>query len=184
MDDRPWGSIPGGNVTSHIFTGLDTVNNTYRFRISALSGNARSWWTGHVTSEQLPAIDIASVEIASDPGDDATYGVGDRIRVLVRFTGDIRFDAPKGIEWLAKVELDFDGTARTAILEGGLVDRLAFYYDVQVGDEDADGIAIGANSLILNSEVTITGPNGEIVGISHDAVPADPNHKVSAPGGL
>ena len=182
--DGLWGDVPEAGATSHVVDRLDTVNNTYEFRLSALSEDARSWWTGYVTSELLPAVSIASVEITSDPGDDATYRAGDTIRVSVRFTDEIRFDIPKGTEWDAELKLDFDGTVKTAKIEGGLVDTLGFSYEVQVGDEAADGIAIGANSLILNSLSSIRGVNGGAVDISHDAIPADPNHRVGAPGGL
>ena len=82
-----------------------------------------------------------------------------------------------------ELELDFDGTAKTAKFHACCPDNLWFRYVVQVGDEDLDGIAIGANSLSLNGG-SITGLNGQAADISHDAVPADPNHRVSAPGGL
>ena len=48
-----WGAIPGGNVTSHIVTGLDTFNNNYTFRIRAENDAVNSWFTGHVTSDNF-----------------------------------------------------------------------------------------------------------------------------------
>ena len=173
-----WGAIPGGNVTSHTVTGLDTANNSYTFRIRAESAAGNSWFTGYVTSGLLP-IAIESIQITAERGERDAYGVGDRIHVWVLLDGEITVEGGVNVE----MELDFDGTARTARLQGCCPDKLWFLYDVQVGDEDADGIAIGADSLSLNGG-SITGVNGRPVDLSHDAIPADPNHKVNAPGGL
>ena len=61
-----------------------------------------------------------------------------------------------------------------------------FVYDVQVGDVAPNGIAIDANKLTAGDDGSIRGEGagGVDADLSHEAVPADPNHKVSAPGGL
>ena len=182
--DGSWKDGPEPGATSYVVRTnahdgpLDTVNNTYQFRLSALSGEARSWWTGYVTSELWP-VAIESVQITSDPGEQGAYSAGDSIYVWIQFTGDVTVDGDQQLE----LELDFDGTAKTAKFHACCPDNLWFRYVVQVGDEDLDGIAIGANSLSLNGG-SITGLNGVAVDISHDAIPADTKHRVNAPGGL
>ena len=178
-----WGAIPGGNVTSHTVTGLDTFDKSYTFRIRAESAAGNSWFTGYVTSDIVPTL-IERMRIVEGPMDGVAYTLGDRVRVFVRFTEDITAEAPEdGSVRDVELKLDFDGTVRIARIEVFTPHTLGFYYDVQVGDQAPDGIAIGANSLVLNG-VIIQRPSGLPVNLSHDAIPADPDHRVSAPGGL
>ena len=131
---------------------------------------------GHLVDGNVGAR-IASVEITSDPGSDRTYEEGDSIEVTVTFS------ASTGVSRNPSLALDFDGTEKIA----GTVDydgiTYRFGYTVQAGDVDRNGIAIGANALNLNGGF-IQDSWGEAVNVSHDAVPADRDHKVNAAGGL
>lgn len=131
---------------------------------------------------------ISTIAITSDAGDDDTYGGGDII--VVRVT----FDEPVNVSGDPTLALDFDGTAKTAAYQApvalggppgtpGARDFAIFHYTVKVGDEDTDGIAIGANALSLN-DGTIQDRSGNDAKLGHPAVPADSQHKVDAPGGL
>ena len=178
-----WRDVPGTGATSHVVGGLDTANNTYRFRISALSGNARSWWTGYVASDVWTGPDIASVEITSDPGSDTTYAFGDRIEVAVRFNEEVT------VVGNPQLQLDFGTARRTARysaygafankIESGArhqVSTMYFAYDVTEVDVASNGIALPAHSLSLNGGSVTNGAGA--VNLSYAAVAADPGHKV------
>ena len=134
---------------------------------------------------------ISSIGFTNASGDDNTYGVGDTITVYVNFSEDVlTLGSPQ-------LTLDFDGTEKTASYQPppdawhpltGEYDPIpkpfaAFTYTVQVGDMDADGIALSANALNLNGG-SIQDAAGNNADISHDALPSNAAHMVSAPGGL
>ena len=120
---------------------------------------------------------ITGVAITSDPGDDDTYGIGDSITVSVTFSEFV------GVRGTPQIELNVGGEARAADLHPPAGATLTFTYVVAGGDMDSDGIAIGANKLTLNDGF-ISNSVGNPAVLTHDAVPDDPEHKVSAPGGL
>ena len=61
-----------------------------------------------------------------------------------------------------------------------------FEYTVQAGDADADGISVAANSVNVPAGASIKDQSGNDAAVTHDALPAQADHKVSAPeaGGL
>ena len=87
---------------------------------------------------------VSSIAITSDPGDDDTYAIGDSIKVTVTFSEDI------AITGEPTLELDFDGTAKTANYLSTGESTAVFAYAVAEGDTDSNGIAIRANRLSLN----------------------------------
>ena len=131
---------------------------------------------GHLVDGYLGAR-IASFEVTSNPGSDNTYGVGDRITVKVSFSAAVSATGSP------QLMLDFDGAAKTAQRSGSQGNDVYFSYTVEVGDRAGNGIAIGADALALNGG-SIEDSWGAAAGLSHAAMPADPNHRVSAPGGL
>ena len=84
----------------------------------------------------MTAPTISSVAIGSGPGDDDTYGIGDAIEVTVTFSEDVV------VTGTPQLELDFDGTAKTADYTSTNGDEMAFSYTVALDDSDADSIAI------------------------------------------
>ena len=54
-----------------------------------------------------------------------------------------------------QLELDFDGTAKSASYRSASGAKVVFSYTVALDESDADGIAIGADKLSLNE----TGPS-------------------------
>ena len=162
--------------------------------IADLAGNAAVLTHAAVAENTDYIIDgippaITSVEIVSDPGDDDTYGVGDVIRIL------IKFDDRVYVYWHApRLRLDVGGKTRMAyrtrttwedISEGEDGKVLAFTYTVAAGDNDDNGIAIGANALQLGwgelKEADSLSRND--ADITHAAVSDDAGHKVSTPAG-
>ena len=138
--------------------------------------------------DAVPAT-VMSVAITSDPGSDNTYGVGDTIEVTVTFSESVRvprWSCGKGI-CMPRLELNIGGAAKVAktheraTIKGTAV---VFRYTVQNGDNDADGIYIGANKLSLNGgsiEDDVGDSGGEDADITHSAVAESAEHKVRTP---
>ena len=62
---------------------------------------------------------VSSIAITSDPGDDDTYGTGDKIEVTVTFSENMSLPtsitcSPDVVHCKAELELDIGGTARAA----------------------------------------------------------------------
>ena len=132
-------------------------------------------FTEHKIDTEPPT--VSSVSIISRPANGQAYAVGEVVRVEVEFSEGVTLRGDMGLD------LDVGGVARQAKLqsvpERSFVNSLAFHYTVQQGDEDADGIGIGANSL------TISGGGlydiaGNSAGLSHDVVVVDSGQKVAA----
>ena len=110
------------------------------------------------------------VSIASDPGPDGAYGLGDVIEVRVVFetavhaTGDPVLTIAVG-----------GGTRAMALASGSGTDTLAFRYTVAEGDADEDGVSIGANAI---SGGEIADGLGRPVVLGFAALPADPDHRI------
>ena len=133
---------------------------------------------------------VKSVAITSNPGSDNTYGVGDTIEVTVTFSESVR--VPRriysgGVVRMPLLELNVGGLAKIArthersTITGTTV---VFSYTVQDGDNDADGIYIGANKLTTQSNGGITDnysgccPGGNDADLHHSAVAESARHKV------
>ena len=88
---------------------------------------------------------IESVAVTSDPGEDGGYAIGDEIQVGLTFSEAVT------VTGAPQLTLDVGGRTRTAGYSGGsATTQLLFTYTVLSGDEDADGIAVVANSLALS----------------------------------
>ena len=148
-----------------------------------LAGNTIPSLTDEEVENQIPEpAAISSVALSSDPGTDATYGVGDTIDATVTFDRPVKVDEVAGTPSL---ELDVGGTARQAAYSSGSGDaELVFSYTVVAGDEDADGVSVGENKLEADDEAI--GHSVEVEGveiiapanIDHNAVPDNAGHKV------
>lgn len=131
---------------------------------------------GPLTAHLVSGVDntpptISSVAITSNPGDDNTYGHRDTIKVTVTFSETVL------VTGAPQLELDFDGTAKTAGHSSTHGSNAVFKYTVALNDSDDDGIAIGANKLTLNGGSIKDVGNNDAT-LTHDAVPADDGHKV------
>ena len=133
---------------------------------------------------------VRSVAITSNPGSDNTYGVGDTIEVTVTFSESVRVPrwiGSGGVVRMPLLELNVGGVAKIArthersTITGTTV---VFSYTVQNGDNDADGIYIGANKLTTQSNGGITDnysgccPGGNNADLTHSAVAESARHKV------
>ena len=130
---------------------------------------------------------VSSIAITSDPGDDDTYGTGEKIKVTVTFSENMSLPtsitcSPDVVHCKAELELDIGGTARTADYQSHDGADVVYAYTVQAGDTDDNGIAIGANKLTGQWIRDAAGRYGEGINdadLSHSAVADDVGHKVS-----
>ena len=123
---------------------------------------------------------VSSIAVTSDPGDDDTYGTGDKVEVTVTFSENVRVRKVHSPE----LELDIGGESRTAKHQSTQGAGVVFAYTVEAGDTDENGIAIGADKLDLNGGAIRDAVGSSIFGVndadlSHDAVADDPGHKVA-----
>ena len=128
---------------------------------------------------------VSSIAITSDPGDDETYGSGDKIEVAVTFSENMSFPISIScgrdvVHCEAELELDIGGTDKTAAYQSHDGAEAIYAYIVQAGDSDDDGISIGANKLTGQLITDAAGRLGEGINdadLSHAAVAAASGHK-------
>ena len=109
------------------------------------------------------------VAVTSDPGEDGGYGLNSEIEVELTFSEGV------SVTGTPQLTLDVGGRQRTASYSGAgaSTGRLLFTYTVAEGDEDTDGIAVVANSLVLNGG-TIRGTQSSVdASLTHSALQAD-----------
>ena len=113
---------------------------------------------------------IESVAVTSDSGEDGGYAIGDEIQVGLTFSEAVT------VTGIPQLTLDVGGRTRTAeYSEGTTTTQLLFTYTVSSGDEDADGIAVVANSLALNGGAIQAGSVN--AALTHAGLQSD-DHKV------
>ena len=100
---------------------------------------------------------VSSIAITSDPGEDDTYQRGDLIEVTVTFSEDVevrnRRILVNGLirRTLPQLKLDIGGEVRTANYLRANGKEAVFYYTVQDGDTDSNGIAISPVQTFRNA---------------------------------
>ena len=140
--------------------------------------------TGNALTHTSPPA-ISSVEFAYDPDydgepdfdgpDDDTYPLAWTVSVEVNF--DRNIDVQDLEDGGPRLELDIGGVPKQALYYSKSSRAIVFFYRIQDGDEDMDGISIGANKLALNG-ASIVGTTGTNAVLNHAAVPDDAGHKV------
>ena len=173
-------SIPANSMSLNGGTIKDAAGNDAVLTHSAAGADSS------IVVDAVPAT-ISSIAITSDPGSDNTYGVGDSIEVKVTFSESVRvpqWHGANGIQ-MPRVELNIGDVARVAkthersTITGTSV---VFSYTVQDGDNDPNGVSIGANKLTLNGgsiEDNVGDSGGEDANISHGALADASGHKVA-----
>ena len=123
-------------------------------------------------SQAAPA--VTGVEVTSEPRADATYALGETVRVAVTFgeavnvTGTPRLKL--GLGSGAERWADYESGSGTA--------ALAFAWTVAQGDASGAGVAVLANTLALNGGAIRSRVSGKDAALAHAGLPHDTNHKV------
>ncbi len=139
-----------------------------------LSHDALAAQANHRVDGVRPEISLR-LSGASTRGDNR-YMAGDIIIVYISSDGGPAYPSVTGPPQLM---LDFDGVKKAAdwVSTHGLGET--FWYHVQEGDLDTDGVEIKANSISLNGGF-IKDQAGNDAILTHEAVPASPDIKVDA----
>ena len=116
---------------------------------------------------------IESVAVTSDPGEDGGYAIGDEIQVGLTFSEAVT------VTGTPQITLDIGGATTTANYSalGATTTQLPFTYTVAAGDEDTDGIAVVANSLLLNGGSIQAFQGNAPATLTHDALQST-DHRV------
>ena len=122
---------------------------------------------------------VTGVEVSSDAGDDATYALGEAVRVRLTFSETVT------VTGTPRVQIDFSsgtGDERwAAYANGSGTKMLEFAYEVVANDLSTDGVAVLANTLALNGgmieSASVAGENANLAHVAQDHGPA---HRVDA----
>ena len=153
----------------------ETFTVTLTNPVGATLGDATA--TGTITDDGDTA--ETGVAVVSGPGDDATYGLGDTIRVAVTFGEAVTVDITGGTPSLA---IDMDpaewGEKRAAYESGTGTDTLIFMHEVVEPNLSTQGVAVLADSLKLNGGTIHAATTGADAALGHAGLDHDPDHKV------
>ncbi len=123
-----------------------------------------------------PPPSVAAVAVMSDAGSDATYGLGERIRVRVSFTGAVT------VTGAPEIAIDMDpaewGTKRAVYERGSGSPTLIFVHEVVEPNISTQGIAVLADTLDANGGAIVSTRTGADALLGHVALAHDPAHKV------
>jgi len=124
---------------------------------------------------------VASVAITSEPPDGTAYAAGETVTVTVTFDSPVVVFRNGGSPTL---NIRVGDDRRVALYDSGSgTAESVFTYTVQESDADPDGISIRAHSLQMGSAKIGLVAGLEAV-LDHDAVAADPRHRVDGPASL
>jgi len=121
--------------------------------------------------DSTPAL-ITDVLLSATGGQNDILNAEDVVSVTVTFTQAITVSTAGGTP---SITIDVDGTQRPATyLSGTGSKQLVFQYTIASADNDADGIAILANSLVTHGG-TITDLGGDAASLSHGGEASNPS---------
>ncbi len=151
---------------------------TYYVRVEALEDGATDYFLRFGLKAPPAAVAVTGVAVISDPGGDATYALGDTIRVRVTFSGEVNVDTAGGRPRL-KIRMDPRWGTFRAVYEGGSgTSALTFAYTVAKPNTSPPGIAVLANTLELNGGTIRLAATDADAALSHVGLGHDPGHKV------
>ena len=115
---------------------------------------------------------VESLGIASNPGSDQTYAMGDGIEVRVTFSETVE------VEGTPRLRLRVGNRTRTAgYLRDTGTAAPVFGYEVADGDEDTGGVSVNAGRIALNGG-TIEDEAENAAELAHEAVAPQAGHRV------
>ena len=166
-------SIAANQLSFNDGTIVDIAGNP-----AALTHPALDLQPGHKVDAVSPWILANGINISSDAGTRNTYKAAGKILVQVSFNETVH------VTNTPQLALKVGTEQRIAAYHTGTgTVNLVFQYTVASGDMDADGIEIGADTLMLNGGM-IKDSAGNNATLTHAALPPQASHKVdtTAPG--
>ena len=132
------------------------------------------WRFVKIDLENVTGPAVTAVAVVSDAGADATYALGETVRVAVTFSEAVTVT---GTPWL-KLALGAGAGKWADYEEGAGTKRLIFAYTVARGDASGAGIAVLANTLELNGGGIRAVARDKDADLAHAGLAADASHKV------
>ncbi len=143
-------------------------------------GDGVEWRYVRIALENVTGVPrVTGVAVVSDAGSDATYALGERVRVAVTFSAAVEVDSAGGTPALT-VDLDpaESGEKRALYRSGSGTDTLVFVYQVVEPNLATEGVAVLADTLALDGG-TIRAAAAQVdAALSHAGRDHDPAHKV------
>ena len=183
----------GDSDTDGISIAADKIN-LKGGAIKDLSGNSADLSHSAVATQSGHKVDgirptITGVYYTSATSAQDAHTVGTNLSVFAYFSENVYVGGYPG----PRMKLNFEGTTKSADFWGAIPKcndpicvsgpgkrrgiKLAFYYEIVRGDLDLDGVAVDANSLVLNGGSIRDGAGNDAV-LTHSAVAEDPDHIV------
>ena len=153
-----------------------TAGSTRHYKVAAINSAGTGAYSAAASATTTQPPTVSSVELTSDPGLDLTYAIGDEVEATVTFSVAVN------VATEPRLTLDIDVTESSPNYanydRGSGTAALVLSYTVEEGDEDTDGIAIVANSLVAHNAPTAVTVDATTAVLTHDAVAAHSGHKV------
>ncbi len=185
-------SFDGATVTfSYTVTNRDYDPDGVVVEVDSLSGTIssgeRSFDAGDLTHDGLDGgsdhhvqeLQVLSMEIYSDPGDDGAYVTGDSITIKAVLNTQIQvvFGAPPG-DPKGSFQIQIGGNERISDLDSGGNGQVFYYFTVTDDDIDEDGVSVPANPFEYN--YAVFGFNvADLSDFAHPGLSDDPDHLVN-----
>ena len=122
---------------------------------------------------------VTGVALVSDAGEDATYALGETVRVRLTFSAPVEVDTSGGVPQLS---IDMDpahwGTKQATWEGGSGTAALTFAHTVVEPNESTGGIAVLADTLALGGGTIRSAATGTDAELGHEGLGHDPAHKV------
>ena len=130
---------------------------------------ATGLFSGQPAGAQSTAPTVSTLAITSNPGTDESYATGDTITVTVTFSEAVTVSTTDGTP---RITLDIGGQPRYADYsgDGNSAAAQVFSYTVLVGDDDADGVSVVANSLALDGGTIQAADDSANATLTHSAM--------------
>ena len=137
----------------------DSVGNTARNFYSDFIENVKA----------VPgAASVTALTLASSPGADRTYAIGDAIDVRVTFSANVTVDTANG-----KPTLNMglgSATRRAAYIAGSGTQELTFRYTVAENDANSDGVSLPSGYIAANGGTIDTASSGVAAARRHSGL--------------
>ena len=145
----------------------------------SVGNQARNFYSDVIDNVTIAAgaANVTALALASSPGADRAYAIGDAIDVRVTYSTSVTVDTTNGTPTL--LGLRVGSAARTAAYSGGSgTAELTFRYTVAKDDADADGVSIVSEYIALNGGTIGTGSSGVAAARTHSGLAAQVGHLV------
>ena len=168
---------PRASNPAHTVTNLDN-GTPYTFEVRARSAAGKGPPSNRAAGTPLPPPVLTSIALTSDAGSDGTYAIGNDIVATVTFDRTLELDTGNGTPSLTLTIGNGTGEASCALATD--TKKLECTYTVVGGDEDTDGVSVGADRLAPNGGriYGIHGATGGDAELTHAALGSDDSHKV------